>query len=65
MTNFKEVAKTLAESREFLTDDSITPQLIADAIGAIPQMSIDDARMIVKAIRDSFPGLDEWDIDLG
>jgi len=60
----KSIAQTLTESREFHTDDAITPQLICDAIRAMPSASLSDLRQIVKACRDAFPTFDGYDLDL-
>lgn len=62
MTN-NNISKTLIESQQFEIDDAITPSLIISAIGAMPSLSLDDARAIVKAIRDNF-NFEDVDLDI-
>lgn len=64
MTNTNDIKNTLIESQQYHTDDSITPELIIGAIAAMPSLSIEGARAIVKAIRDNFNGFEDIDLDI-
>jgi hypothetical protein len=60
----QEIASTLEESKQYHIDDSITPELIIGAIAAMPSLSLEGARSIVKAIRDNFNGFEDFDLDI-
>lgn len=58
MTNNTDIARTLIESKQYHIDDAITPQLIIDAIAAMPSCSNEDANRIIQALIDTFPTLE-------